>query len=53
LYYKPDPLFYNGKRGENVEGFRLQYKISEHFLEKYTTEVKGKDSDLEGTFFNI
>jgi hypothetical protein len=57
LHYKPvrdEKISYIGKRVEDIEGFRLQYKISEHSFEKYTTEVKGIDStDLAGTYFNI
>ncbi|XP_060576072.1 uncharacterized protein LOC132733446 [Ruditapes philippinarum] len=57
LHYKPvrdEKISYIGKRVEDIEGFRLQYKISEHSFVKYTTEVKGIDStDLAGTYFNI
>jgi hypothetical protein len=57
LHYKPvrdKNISFIGKRVEDIEGFRLQYKISEHSFEKYTTEGKGNAStDLAGTYFNI
>jgi hypothetical protein len=57
LHYKPvrdKKISYIGKTVEDIEGFRLQYKISEHSFDKYTTEVNGIDStNLAGTYFNI
>jgi hypothetical protein len=60
LYYKPVPvrdskISYIGKREEDIEGYRLQFKISEHSFEKYTTSILPviDSAYLAGTHFNI
>jgi hypothetical protein len=36
-----------------IEGFRIQYKIEEHYFQGYTTEVQEDGSEITGIYDNL